>query len=229
MGAKPATGSKINKNQIIMEQFEKEMKKDVKEYIRQSKKLDGNKSFKKTYVIDEDLSFKLELNGDKMTFFMLFKGITWEKTTIGDISNFDSAWDSFIHETHKHINKMLEGFRDSFNEKMDEFIEMNKLFKPFTVKNKEDHGLDAEIDLKTQSGFKLFAELFKYFRGVGLDVLCNNFIAPHLDAFNEGMSEYGTMILSNKDDKRDKIMFDPTSRLGRFIRHIAMDMKTNKE
>ena len=38
-----------------MEQFEKEMKKDVKEYIRQSKKLDGNKSFKKTYVVNEDL------------------------------------------------------------------------------------------------------------------------------------------------------------------------------
>ena len=212
-----------------MEQFEKEMKKDVKEYIRQSKKLDGNKSFKKTYVMDEDLSFRLELNGDEMKFFMLFKGITWEKTTIGDISNFDSAWDSFIHETHKHINKMLEGYRDSFNEKMDEFIVMDELFKPFIVKNKENHNFDFEIDLKTQLGFDTFAALFDYFNGFGLDVLCNNFIAPHLDAFNEGMSKYGTIFLTNKDDKRDKIMFDPTSRLGRFIIFLAMDMKTNKE
>ena len=31
-----------------MEKIKEEMKKDVKEYIRQSKKLDGNKSFKKT-------------------------------------------------------------------------------------------------------------------------------------------------------------------------------------
>lgn len=209
-----------------MENIRKEMKKDVKEYIRQSKKLDGNKSFKKTYVMDEDLSFRLELNGDEMKIFMLFKGITWEKTTIGDMSNFDSAWDSFIHETHKHINKLLEGYRDSFNEKMDEFIEMDELFEPFTVKNKEDHGLDCEIDLKTQIGFNLFAELFEYFNGFGWDVLCNNFIAPHLDAFNEGMSEYGTIFLTNKDDKRDKIMFDPTSRLGRFIIHIAMEIKT---
>ena len=212
-----------------MEQFEKEMKKDVKEYIRQSKKLDGNKSFKKTYVMDEDTSFRLEVNGDEMKFFMLFKGITWEKTTIGDISNFDSEWDSFIHETHKHINKMLEGYRDSFNEKMDEIIETDELYEPFIVKNKENHNFDFEIDLKTQLGFDTFAALFDYFNGFGLDVLCNNFIAPHLDAFNEGMSKYGTIFLTNKDDKRDKIMFDPTSRLGRFIIFLAMDMKTNKE
>ena len=208
-----------------MEQFEKEMKKDVKEYIRQSKKLDGNKSFKKTYVVDEDLSFRLELNGDEMKFFMLFKGITWEKTTIGDISNFDSAWDSFIQETHKFINKMLEGYRDSFNEKMDEFIEMDELFKPFTVKNKEDHGLDFEIDLKTQIGLDSFARLFEYFNGFDLYFLYDNFILPHLDAFNEGMSKYGTIILTNKDDKRDIVTFDPTSRLGRYIIYLAMENK----
>lgn len=212
-----------------MEQFEKEMKKDVKEYIRQSKKLDGNKSFKKTYVIDENLSFRLELNGDEMKFFMLFKGITWEKTTIGDMSNFDSAWDSFIHETHKHINKMLEGFRDSFKEKMDEIIETDELFEPFTVKNKEDHGLDAEIDLKTQIGLNLFAELFEYFNCISLDALCDDFIAPHLDAFNEGMSEHGIIFLTNKDDKRDIFTFIPTSRLGRFIVYLAMDMRMHKE
>ena len=208
-----------------MEKIREEMKKDVNKYIRQSKKLDGNKSFKKTYVMDEDLSFRLELNGDKMTFFMLFKGITWEKTTIGEMSNFDSAWDSFIHETHKHINKMLEGYRDSFKEKMDEIIETDELFKPFTVKNKEDHGLDFEIDLKTQIGLDNFAGLFEYFNGISLDALCDDFIAPHLDAFNEGMSEYGTMILSNKDDKRDIFTFDTTSRLGRLIIHIAMENK----
>ena len=208
-----------------MEQFEKEMKKDVKEYIRQSKKLDGNKSFKKTYVVDEDLSFRLELNGDEMKFFMLFKGITWEKTTIGDISNFDSAWDSFIQETHKFINKMLEGYRDSFNEKKDEFIETDELFKPFTVKNKEDHGLDFEIDLKTQIGLDSFARLFVYFNGFDLYFLYDNFILPHLDAFNEGMSKYGTIILTNKDDKRDIVTFDPTSRLGRYIIYLAMENK----
>ena len=208
-----------------MEQFEKEMKKDVKEYIRQSKKLDGNKSFKKTYVVDEDLSFRLELNGDEMKFFMLFKGITWEKTTIGDISNFDSAWDSFIQETHKFINKMLEGYRDSFNEKKDEFIETDELFKPFTVKNKEDHGLDFEIDLKTQIGLDSFARLFEYFNGFDLYFLYDNFILPHLDAFNEGMSKYGTIILTNKDDKRDIVTFDPTSRLGRYIIYLAMENK----
>ena len=35
-----------------MEKIREEMKKDVNKYIRQSKKLDGNKSFKKTYVMD---------------------------------------------------------------------------------------------------------------------------------------------------------------------------------
>ena len=212
-----------------MESIRKEMKKDVNEYIRQSKKLDGNKSFKKTYVTDEKLSFRLELNGDEMKISMLLKGNTLGKTTIGDISNFDSTWDSFIQETDRFLSKMLEVYRDSFNEKMDEFIEMDELYEPFIVKNKENHKFDFEIDLKTQLGFETFAGLFDYFHGFGLDVLYDDFIAPHIDAFNEGMSKYGTIILTNKDDKRDIVTFDPTSRLGRFIIYLAMNMKTNKE
>lgn len=212
-----------------MEKIKEEMKKDVKEYIRQSKKLDGNKTFKKTYVTDEKLSFRLELNGDEMKISMLLKGNTLGKPTIGDISNFDSTWDSFIQETDRFLSKMLEVYRDSFNEKMDEFIEMDELYEPFIVKNKENHNFDFEIDLKTQLGFDTFIGLFDYFNGIGLDVLRDNFIAPHLDEFNEGMSKYGIMILSNKDDKREKFTLDLTSRLGRFIASLAMEMKTNKE
>ena len=208
-----------------MEKIREEMKKDVNKYIKQSKKLDGNKTFKKTYVTDEKLSFMLELNGSEMKISMLLNGNTLGKATIGDISNFDSTWDSFIQKTDRFISKMLEVYRDSFNEKMDEFIEMDELFEPFIVKNKENHKFDFQIDLKTQLGFNTFAGLFEYFNGIGLYVLYNDFIAPHLDAFNEGMSEYGTMILSNKDDKRDIFTFDPTSRLGRFIIHIAMENK----
>ena len=212
-----------------MEKIREEMKKDVNKYIRQSKKLDGNKSFKKTYVTDEKLSFRLELNGSEMKISMLLKGNTLGKTTIGDISNFDSTWDSFIQETDRFLSKMLEVYRDSFNEKMDEFIEMDELFEPFIVKNKEDHGLDFEIDLKTQLGFDTFAGLFEYFNGFGLDVLYDDFIAPHLDAFNEEMSEYGTMILSNKDDKREPVTFDPTSRIGRYIVCLAMENKNQRD
>ena len=208
-----------------MEKIREEMKKDVNKYIRQSKKLDGNKSFKKTYVMDEDTSFILELNGSEMKISILFKGLKMGKTTIGDISNFDSAWDSFIQETDRFLSKMLEVYRDSFNEKMDEFIEMDELFEPFVVKNKEDHDFDFVIDLKTQLGFNIFAGLFGHFNGFGLDFLFNNFIAPHLNAFNEGMSKYGTIILTNKNDKRDIVTFDPTSRLGRFIVCLAMENK----
>ena len=212
-----------------MENIRKEIKKDVNKYIRQSKKLDGNKTFKKTYVTDKKLSFMLELNGSEMKISMLIKGNTLGKPTIGDISNFDSTWDSFIQETNIFIDKMLEVYRDSFNEKMDEIIEMDELYEPFIVKNKENHNFDIVIDLKTQLGFYIFAGLFDYFNGFGLDVLYDDFIAPHLGTFNEGMSKYGTIILTNKDDKRDIVTFDPTSRLGRFIVSLAMDMKTNKE
>lgn len=208
-----------------MEKIREEMKKDVNKYIKQSKKLDGNKTFKKTYVTDEKLSFMLELNGSEMKISMLLNGNTLGKATIGDISNFDSTWDSFIQKTDRFISKMLEVYRDSFNEKMDEFIEMDELFEPFIVKNKENHKFDFQIDLKTQLGFNTFAGLFEYFNGIGLYVLYNDFIAPHLDAFNEGMSKYGTITLTNKDDKRDIFTFDPTSRLGRFIIHIAMENK----
>ena len=208
-----------------MEKIREEMKKDVNKYIRQSKKLDGNKTFKKTYVTDETLSFRLELNGSEMKISMLLNGNTVGKPTIGDISNFDSTWDSFIQEIDRFVSKMLEVYRESFNEKMDEIIETDELFKPFIVKNKKNHNFDVKIDLKTQSGFDTFAGLFKYFNGFNLYVLYDNFILPHLDAFNEGMSEYGTIILTNKDDKRDIIIFDPTSRLGRYIVWLAMENK----
>ena len=208
-----------------MEKIREEMKKDVNKYIRQSKKLDGNKAFKKIYVTNENLSFMLELNGSEMKISMLLNGNTLGKTTIGDISNFDSTWDSFIQETDRFMSKMLEVYRDSFNEKMDEFIEMDELFEPFIVKNKENHNFDVKINLKTQSGFEIFAGLFGYFNGFDLYVLYDNFILPHLDAFNEGMSEYGTISLTNKDDKRDIFTFVPTSRLGRFIIQIAMENK----
>ena len=208
-----------------MEKIREEMKKDVIKYIRQSKKLDGNKTFKKTYVTDERISFMLELNGSEMKIYMSLMGNTMGKTTIGDISNFDSTWDSFIQETDRFISKMLEVYRDSFKEKMDEFIEMDELFEPFVVKNKKNHNFDFKIDLKTQLCFNIFAGLFKYFNGFDLYVLYNDFIAPHIDAFNEGMSEYGTISLTNKDDKRDIFTFDPTSRLGRLIIHIAMENK----
>lgn len=206
-----------------MEKIREEMKKDVNKYIRQSKKLDGNKTFKKTYVTDETLSFRLELNGSEMKISMLLNGNTLGKT-IGDISNFDSTWDSFIKETYRFISKMLEAYRDSFNEKMDEFIEMDELFEPFIVKNKKNHNFDVKIDLKTQLGFDTFAGLFEYFNGFDLYVLYNDFILPHLDAFNEGMSEHRTMILSNEDNT-GIFTFDPTSRLGRLIIHIAMENK----
>ena len=210
-----------------MENIRKEMKKDVNNYIRQSKKLDGNKTFKKTYVMDEDTSFKLELNGDEMKISMLLKGNTLGKATIGDISNFDSTWDSFIQETDRFLSKMLEVYRDSFNEKMDEFIEMDELFEPFIVKNKENHNFDFEIDLKTQLGFDTFAGLFDYFNGISLDVLRDDFIAPHIDVINNSLFELDKVGLEKKG--RGTFTFIPTSRLGRFIISLAMDMKTNKE
>ena len=208
-----------------MEKIREEMKKDINKYIRQSKKLDGNKTFKKTYATDEKLFFMLELNGNEMKISMLLDENTLGKTIISDISNFDSTWDSLIQKIDRFVKKKSEAYRESFNEKMDESIEMDELFEPFIVENKENHDFDFEIDLKTQSGFYTFAGMFKNFNGFGLDVLYYDFIAPHLDAFNEGMSEYGTIILTNKDDKRDIFTFDPTSRLGRYIIYLGMENK----
>ncbi len=138
-----------------------EIRNDVNEYMRQAEKLDGNKSFKKTYVMDEDTSFMLELNGDKMKIVLLFKGMAIEKTTIGDMPYFDNAWDSFIQETGRFTDKILSDYEVSFKEKMDEFIEMDELFEPFTVKNKENHDFDMEIELGTDIGYNIFTTLFE--------------------------------------------------------------------
>ena len=208
-----------------MEKIREEMKKDINKYIRQSKKLDGNKTFKKTYATDEKLFFMLELNGNEMKISMLLDENTLGKTIISDISNFDSTWDSLIQKIDRFVKKKSEAYRESFNEKMDESIEMDELFEPFIVENKENHDFDFEIDLKTQSGFYTFAGMFKNLNGFGLDVLYNDFILPHLDTFNEGMSEYGTISLTDKDDKRDIFTFDPTSRLGRYIIYLGMENK----
>ena len=210
-----------------MEKIREEMKKDVNKYIRQSKKLDGNKTFKKTYVTDGKLSFMLELNGNEMKISMLLMGNTLGKTTIGDISNFDSTWDSFIQETDRFISKMLEVYRDSFNEKMDEFIEMDELFEPFVVKNKENHNFDVKIDLKTQLGFDIFAGLFEYFNGISLDALCDDFIAPHIDVIDYSLFELDNVGLEMNGG--ETFTFIPTSRLGRFIVCLAMDMWIHKK
>ena len=63
--------------------------------------------------------------------------------------------------------------------------------------------------------------------------LCKDFKITNLDRYIDEMGEYGTMILRHKDDERMTFMFDPTSRLGRFIVFLAMamdeDMKMRKE
>ena len=110
---------------------------------------------------------------------------------------------------------------------MDEFIEMDELYEPFIVKNKENHNFDVVIDLKTQLGFYIFAGLFDYFNGFGLDVLKYDFIAPHIDVINNSLFELDKVGLEKKG--RGTFTFIPTSRLGRFIISLAMDMKTNKE
>lgn len=207
-----------------MEQFEKEMKKDVNEYTRRSKKLDGNKSFKKTYVMDEDTSFRLELNGDEMKIAVLSKGYTLEKTTIGDISNFDGAWDSFIHETLKILNKKLSDYDDSFKDKMDEFIELDELFEPFIVENKENHELDMEIDLGTDVGNNIFITFFERCFGYKFSRLFDEFKITEVNRYLDEMGgEYGTMILKNKDDERETLIFNPCSRLGRLIIYITIE------
>lgn len=216
-----------------MEQIEKQMKKDVNEYIIQSKKLDRNKSFKKTYVMNEYTSFMLEINGDKIKIALLFNGVTMGKTTIGDMPYFDNAWDSFIRETGRLTDKILSDYEVSFKEKMDEFIEMDELFEPFIVKNKENHDFDIEIELGTEIGHNIFITLFERCYGYEFSRLCEDFKITNLNRYIGEMGEYGTMILRHKGDERITFMFDSTSRLGRFIVFLVMamneDMKMHKE
>lgn len=211
-----------------------EIRKDVNEYIRQSEKLDGNKSFKKTYdEVGKHVGFLVELNGGKMKITMLLDGKPWSETTISDMDGFDCGWDIFMAQNvayMKNYHKLyFDDMLDSFKKKMDEFIEMDDLFEPFIVKNKRNSGLDIRIDLKTDKGYSAFSILFEQLYGFDLDVLCDDFILPQLDVFNEGMSEYGTMILKNKDDERMTFAFDPTSRLGRLIVSVAAGMRMHKE
>lgn len=105
---------------------------------------------------------------------------------------------------------------DSFEEKMDEFIEIDELFEPFFIKRKSNNKAIL-LDLETPEGFAVFWVLFEQYFGLNFVSFIENYILPHIDAFNEGMSEYGTMILNNKDDERETFVFNPTSRLGRLI------------
>lgn len=211
-----------------------EIRKDVNEYIRQSEKLDGNKSFKKAYVeVGKHVSFLVEMDGSKMKIIMLLDGRPWTETTISDMDGFDCGWDTFIAQNAAYMKKChklyFDDMLDSFKEKMDEFIEMDDLFEPFIVKNKRNSGLDIRIDLKTDKGYSAFSILFEQLYGFDLDVLCDDFILPQLDAFNDEMGEYGTVILRHRDDERMTFAFDPTSRLGRFIVSVAAGMRMHKE
>lgn len=133
----------------------------------------------------------------------------------------------------RNLINHFDEYADSFKEKMDEFIEMDELFEPFIVKNKENKNFNVEIDLKTKIGYTVFSILFEHLYGFGLDVLCNDFIATHIDVIDNSLFELDNVGLSAKDDKREGFLFTPTSRLGRFIVFLAMamdeDMKMRKE
>ena len=211
-----------------MEQIEKQMKKDVNEYIRQSKKLDRNKRMTKTYKVEEDFYYRLEIIGDRMNISVYCNGKRIAVAENNNVKDFNKAWEKMEEATEEYKINLLDDFMDSFKEKIDEFIEMDELFEPFTIEEKNGNKV-LPLDFSSPISFILFCALFEQYFGLDFDSFHKNFILPHLDAFNEEMSEYGTMILSNKDDKRETFAFDPTSRLGRLITHIAMGNKNQRD
>lgn len=217
MGAKPITGT--NLLWFIMEQIKdvkEEIRKDVNEYIRQSEKLDGNKSFKKTYDVDKDFCYLVEMNGSKMKLALLVNGKPLTEATIGDMSDFDFVWDMFLKKSASLNYRSLGVFIDSFKEKMNEFIEDDEVFEPFIVKSNGNDNKEMMIDITAKTGFYAFYFLFGYSYGFTLSELFVDFNFPQLDEINE---QYGTVILRHRDDERMTFAFNPTSRLGRLITH----------
>lgn len=195
-----------------VKEVKEEIRKDVNEYMRQAEKLDGNKSFKKTYDDDGQFGYLVEINGSKMKLALLYKGKPYIKSTIGDMSDFDRVWDSLIQDTAIFSHMLLDGFIDSFKEKMNEFIEDDELFDSFIVKNNDNK--EMMIDISTQTGYSIFYLLFEFSYGLTLSDLFVDFNFPQLDEFDDFD---GAVILHHKDDERTTFMFNPTSRLGRFI------------
>lgn len=182
-----------------------EIRKDVNEYIRQAEKLDGNKSFKKTYNVDKDFCYLVELDGKKMKFALLFNGKPLIETAISDM---------FIKKFASFNYRSLGVFVDSFKEKMNEFIEDDELFEPFIVKINGNDNKEMMIDITTITGYCTFYFLFEFSYGLKLFELFVDFNFPQLDEINEFD---GAVILHHKDDERTTFIFNPTSRLGRFI------------
>lgn len=191
-----------------------EIRNDVNEYMRQAEKLDGNKSFKKTYDENKDFGYLVEMNGSKMKLALLVNGKPLTEATIGDMSDFDFVWDMFLKKSASLNYRSLGVFIDSFKEKMNEFIEDDELFDSFIVKSNGNDNKKMMIDIATQTGFYAFYFLFGYSYGFKLSELFVDFNFPQLDEINE---QYGTVILRHRDDERMAFAFDPTSRLGRFI------------
>lgn len=197
-----------------VKEVKEEIRKDVNEYMRQAEKLDGNKSFKKTYDDDGRFCYLVELNGSKMKLALCFKGKPYIKATNDDMSDFDRVWDSLIQETARFNYGLLVAFVDSFKEKMNEFVEEGELSEPLILKSNGNGNDEIEIDLKTKIGYCIFYLLFEFSYGLKLSELFDKFNFPQLDEINEFD---GAVILHHKDDERTTFMFNPTSRLGRLI------------
>lgn len=131
--------------------------------------------------------------------------------------------EKFKKEMKKVINKELSYYEDSFKDKMDEFIEMEELSEPFIVENKENHELVMEIDLGTVIGSNIFNTLFEKCFGYKFSRLFDDFKITEVNRYLGEVGEYGTMILKNKGDERETLIFNPCSRLGRLIIHITID------
>lgn len=212
-----------------VKEVKEEIRKDVNEYMRQAEKLDGNKPFKKTYDEDKDFCYLVEMDGSKMKITMLLNRNPYIETTIGDISDFDSVWNMFLKRCESFNYMSLGVFIDSFKEKMNEFIEDDELFEPFIVKSNRNDDNEMMIDITTKKGYYAFYFLFGYAFGLKLSELFDDFNFPQLDEINEFD---GAVILHHKDDERTTFLFNPTSRLGRFIVTFARwfeKKKQNKE
>lgn len=197
-----------------VKEVKEEIRKDVNEYMRQAEKLDGNKSFKKTYDDDGQFGYLVEMDGSKMKLALLYKGKPYIEATNDDMSDFDRVWDGLIQKVARFNYGCLSAFIDSFKEKMNEFVEEDELSEPVILKSNGNGNNEIKIDLKTKLGYCIFYLLFEFSYGLKLSELFEKFNFPQLDDIN-GFD--GAVILHHKDDERTTFMFNPTSRLGRLI------------
>lgn len=194
------------------------MKKDVNEFIRESK-LNGQKSFTKEYHTPAGGTFTLTINDGKYKIHCEFFPLQYDVENVVEYSDF--AGEDIVGAFDYIGNYFMSLFIDSFKEKMNEHISINELGKPFTIQSKNDSSLAFGINLKDEACLAVFTWLFEGCYGIDFVKLVEECVVPSAKIIRKALAQPKLPKEITLKSKDNRMVYNPSTRIGRYFQVLA--------